>query len=230
MSGGAGVLANAISSSQKDLEVEVRQYIANRLPGFNHALPEQIDIWTGTPLNDIDNPFLRILNAMSPIKVSGTREPWRVWLQEIQYDGLSRLKKDSTGSYEYSAKEREVIYQYLGEMKLYKEIERIMKNPKYKEDIASLRVHRSTNTDLLNDRLSLKKKQLPVYQEINFVLRKAQKDAENRLLMEHPEIADVIRAQQEINYNMKKGNVERAGEIQKQDLETQQLLQFGGKR
>tara|TARA_B100000700_G_scaffold256615_1_gene289943 strand:- start:1833 stop:6068 length:4236 start_codon:yes stop_codon:yes gene_type:complete len=230
LSGGAGVLANAISSSQKDLEGEVREYIANRLPGFNHALPEQIDIWTGTPLNDIDNPFLRILNAMSPIKVSGTREPWRVWLQEIQYDGLSRLKKDSTGSYEYSAKEREVIYQYLGEMKLYKEIERIMKNPKYKEDIAALRVHRSTNADLLNDRLSLKKKQLPVYQEINFVLRRAQQEAENRLLMEHPEIADVIRAQQEINYNMKKGNVERAGEIQKRDLETQQLLQYGGNR
>jgi len=229
LSGGAGVLANAISSSQKDLEGEVREYIANRLPGFNHALPEQIDIWTGTPLNDIDNPFLRILNAMSPIKVSGTREPWRVWLQEIQYDGLSRLKKDSTGSYEYSAKEREVIYQYLGEMKLYKEIERIMKNPKYKEDIAALRVHRSTNADLLNDRLSLKKKQLPVYQEINFVLRRAQQEAENRLLMEHPDIADVIRAQQEINYNMKKGNVERAGEIQKQDLETQQLLQYGNR-
>ena len=229
LSGGAGVLANAISSSQKDLEGEVREYIANRLPGFNHALPEQIDIWTGTPLNDIDNPFLRILNAMSPIKVSGTREPWRVWLQEIQYDGLSRLKKDSTGSYEYSAKEREVIYQYLGEMKLYKEIERIMKNPKYKEDIAALRVHRSTNADLLNDRLSLKKKQLPVYQEINFVLRRAQQEAENRLLMEHPEIADVIRAQQEINYNMKKGNVERAGEIQKRDLEQQQLLQYGNR-
>ena len=29
---------------------------------------------------------------------------------------------------------------------------------------------------------------------------------------------------------MKKGNVEKAGVIQKQDLETQQLLQFGGKR
>ena len=107
----------------KDLDGEVHEYIANRLPGFNLGLAEQIDIYTGKPLNDIDNPFLRILNAMSPIKVSGTREPWRVWLQEIQYDGLSRLKKDSSGSYEYTPKERELIYKYIGEQQIYKQIE-----------------------------------------------------------------------------------------------------------
>ena len=89
LSGGAGVLANAIDSSQKDLNGEVSEYIANRLPFFKSSLPNQIDIWTGQPLNDIDSPFLRLLNAISPLKVSGTAEPWRLWLQEIEYDGLS---------------------------------------------------------------------------------------------------------------------------------------------
>jgi len=230
LSGGAGVTANAISSSLKDLDGEVHEYIANRLPGFNLGLAEQIDIWTGAPLNDIDNPFLRILNAMSPLKVSGTREPWRVWLQEIQYDGLSRLKKDSTGSYEYTPKERELIYKYIGEMKLYKEIERIMRNPEYADQIKHLRNHRLTDTDLNSEQLVLKKKLLPVYQEINFVLKNAQAEAEARLLAEHPGIAETIEAQQEINYEMKEGEVNRAGEVQKKHLETQKLLQFGGKR
>jgi hypothetical protein len=224
LSGGAGVLANAISSSQKDLEGEVKEYLMNRLPGFNMLLPEQIDIWTGQPLNDIDNPFLRMLNALSPIKVSGTREPWRVWLQEIQYDGLSRLRRDSTGSYEYSPRERELIYKYIGEMNLSKEIERIMKNPKYKAEIEALKLHRSTNADLQNDKVVLKKKLLPVYQHINAILKNAQKLAEQRMLQERPDIIQQIQSQEYVDAEMKKGNVKGAADMQIQNLEKQQLL------
>tara|TARA_R100000781_G_scaffold57628_1_gene37220 strand:- start:197 stop:1801 length:1605 start_codon:yes stop_codon:yes gene_type:complete len=230
LSGGAGVLANAIDSAQKDLDGEFREYIENRLPGFKNALPDQIDIWTGEPLNDIDNPFLRMLNAISPIKVSGTREPWRVWLQEIQFDGLSRLKKDSSGSIEYTPQEREQIYKYIGEMQLYKQIERIMKNPKYKDSIEQLRINRSSNAALLNDRLELKKKDLPVYREIRAILRDAQKLAEYRLLNERPDLNETINKQKIINHQMKQGNVEGASQIQEDDLKTRELLFFGGKR
>ena len=198
----------------------------NRLPGFKNSLPNQIDIWTGQPLNDIDHPFLRMLNAISPIQVSGTAEPWRQWLQEIEYDGLSRLQKDSTGSYEYTPKEREYIYDLIGKMQLYKKIERIMKSPKYKAEIAWLRAHRSTNQDLLNERLVLKKKLLPVYQEINNVLRRAQKQAEAILLERRPDIAETIQTQLYINNEMKKGNVPGAAQMQKDDLYKQKLLQY----
>ncbi len=228
LSGGAGVLANAISSSQKDLEGEVKEYLMNRLPGFNMLLPEQIDIWTGQPLNDIDNPFLRMLNALSPIKVSGTREPWRVWLQEIQYDGLSRLRRDSTGSYEYSPRERELIYKYIGEMNLSKEIEKIMKNPKYKAEIEALKLHRSTNADLQNDKVVLKKKLLPVYQHINAILKNAQKLAEQRMLQERPDIIQQIQSQEYVDAEMKKGNVKGAANMQIRNLEKQKLLEYGG--
>ena len=230
LSGGAGVLANAVSSSQKDLEGEVGEYIANRLPGFNLGLAEQIDIWTGEPLNDVDHPFLRALNALSPVKVSGTSEKWRQWLQSIQYDGLSRLKKDSTGSYEYSPKEREFIYKKIGEMQLYKQIERIMKNKKYNAQIEALRAHRSTDVDTQNDLSVLKKKLLPVYQEINAIVRSAQKAAEAQLLAERPDIIENIKSQMYINNEMKKGNVEGAAYQQKENLEKQKLLQFGGTR
>ena len=113
-SGSLGVLAKAIDSAQKDLAGEVQSFVANRLPGFRNMLPDQIDIWTGNALNDIDNPVLRALNALSPIKVSGTNEPWRVFLRDIRYDGLSMLKMDSTGSYEWKPEDREQINKYIG--------------------------------------------------------------------------------------------------------------------
>ena len=140
------------------------------------------------------------------------------------------MKKDSTGSYEYTPKERDLIYEYIGDLQLYKQVERIMKSPRYKKEIEWLRIHRSNNTDLLNERLLLKKKLLPVYQELNSILRNAQKVAEARLVNERPDIADVINKQRYINFEMQKGNVPGAAEIQEQDLEQQQLLQYGGSR
>jgi len=230
LSGGAGVTANAIDSAQKDLEGEVTEYIKNRLPFFKNSLPDQIDIWTGQPINDIDNPVLKILNAINPQKVSGTAEPWRQWLMEIEYDGLSRLNKDSTGSYEYTTAEREYINKAIGEMEPYKEIQKIMKSKKYQKEIEWLKIHRSTDADLKNDKLILKKKLLPVYQDINNVLRNYQKIAEQKLLNERPDIAETINKQIHINNLMKRGDVPGAGAIQKKDLEKQQLLQYGGSR
>ncbi len=232
LSGGAGVLANAIDSAQKDISGEIHEYIMNRIPGFKNALPDQIDIWTGQPLNDIDNPFLRILNSLSPIKVSGTREPWRVWLQEIQWDGLSRLRKDSTGSYEYTPKEREYIYKTIGSMQLHKKIEKLMKSKRYKNELDALRLHRSTNVDLKNEKITLKKRLLPVYAEIDNILKTAQRQAELILLEEKPSIAETIHRQKITDFEMKKGNVEGAAEIQRRDkeLQKQQLLNYGGSR
>jgi len=230
LSGGMGVVANAISSSQKDLEGEIHEYIMNRLPGFNLALPEQIDIWTGTPLNDVDNPILRIVNALNPQKVSGTAEPWRQWLQEIQYDGISRLNKDSTGSYEYSPKEREYIYKKIGSYQLYKKIEKIMNNPKFNKEVKALRAHRSNNLQTQNEMIVLKKKLLPVYQEINSIVKEAQMMAELELLEERPDIAENINRQQYVNDLMKIGDVNEAANQQQENLEKQQLLQYGGSR
>ena len=145
LSGAAGVLATSIDNAQKDLSGEIWEYVANRLPGFNHSLANQIDIWTGEPLNDIQNPVLKVLNSLSPIKISGTDEPWRQWLLESGWDGLGRLRMDSTGSYEYTPKEREIIYDFIGEQKLYKEVQRLMKNKAYEEDLKQLRKLRNSN-------------------------------------------------------------------------------------
>ena len=61
-SGALGVVSNAITSTQKDIEASIPKYVQNKIPIASSFLPEQIDIWTGEPLNDIQNPYLRILN------------------------------------------------------------------------------------------------------------------------------------------------------------------------
>ena len=233
MSGGAGVLANAISSSQKDINGEIQDYIKNRLPGFNHLLPEQIDIWTGDPLNDIDNPFLRVLNAVNPIKISGTAEPWRQWLLETNWDGISMIRKHSSGSYEYSPKERELIYKFIGEQKMYKKLERLMKSGKYKEDLRILKLHRHSNADLSNENIKLKTRKLPLYQEINKIVKDAQKVAEIRLhqlAREQPSkyghIPNAIIMQQLADKAMTLGQPERAINIQQKEKDTRNLLQM----
>ena len=78
--------------------------------------------------------------------------------------------------------------------------------------------------------VTLKKKLLPVYQEINKIIREAQKQAEYELLRERPDIAETIKTQEYINQQMKQGNVEGSINIQKENLEKQKLLQFGGSR
>ena len=67
-----GVLSKAITSSQKDIDGSIVKTVQNKIPVASSFLPEQRDFWTGEPLNDIQNPVLRFLNAFSPIKISGT--------------------------------------------------------------------------------------------------------------------------------------------------------------
>jgi len=226
-SGTLGVLAKAIDSAQKDLAGEVQSFVANRLPGFRNMLPDQIDIWTGNALNDIDNPVLRALNALSPIKVSGTNEPWRVFLRDIRYDGLSMLKMDSTGSYEWKPEDREQINKYIGEQNLSKQVERLMNNKRYKKEIDALRKFRRSSIRRADDRIKLKTELLPIHQELNMIIREAQKLAEARYLSENPNIEQSIINAQLAREEMKVGNVDEAANIQQRDQQTRQLINYG---
>ena len=105
-----------------------------------------------------------------------------------------------------------------------------MKMPKYREQVEALRAHRSNKIDTQNEMIQLKKKLLPVYQELNALLRKAQKMAEFELLNERPDIQQTINSQIYVNEEMKKGNVQGAAAEQERNFEKQQLLHSGGSR
>ena len=233
-----GVLANAIDSAQKDLSGEIHEYVMNKIPGVKNILPNQIDIWTGQPLNDINNPWMKLLNALSPIKVSAdypddlfemyngkkvyARDVIR-WLQrDLNFAGLSKLNMDSTGAYEYSTNERELINRLIGEQEIWRLIVPIMMNEEYNKSLEGLRAHRHTGNDLRNENIQLKLHLLPVYKAVEEIVTNAQKYAESQVEFGAAEILD----QHMTNRNMELGNVEGAAEVQKKNLETQQLLKY----
>jgi len=233
-----GVLANAIDSAQKDLSGEIHEYVMNKIPGLKNTLPNQIDIWTGLPLNDVNNPWMKVFNAISPIKVSADypedlfemhngkkvfAKDVIKWLQrDLNFAGLSKLNMDSTGSYEYSTNEREIINKLIGQQEVWRQIVPIMMNKDYIQSLDALQAHRHTGTDLNNDKIQLKLHLLPVYKEVERVLRIAQETAESQIEIGAGDIID----QQMVDRNMQYGNVEGAAGIQKKNLETQKLLQY----
>ena len=226
-SGTLGVVANAIDSAQKNLGDEWTDYVKNSLPGFKNTLPNQVDFWTGTPLNDINNPVLKVLNALSPIKVSEGEEPWRQYLMDIGYNGQSMLKMDSTGSYEWPPEAVEEINTIIGEMELYKEVQRIMKIKRYNDEISAMKDHRKNNAELDKNRIKLKTELLPVHQELNTMLRNAQKLAEQIYLSDKPDIQQAIINAQNAKAALKTGDVEGAAEIQERDRKTRKLINYG---
>ena len=206
------IVESAISDALKDIETkEIIPYLMSKIPFLSSFVPEQIDIWTGTPIGHTDNNWLRLFNAISPVKVAGREEPWRLFLQEIGFDGLTLLKKDSTGTYEYSPTEREEIYGYIGEQQLYKQVQRIMNTKRYREEIELVKAHRRSNKT--SDLITIDVDSLPVMQDLRNVVVNAQKIAEAKFLRDNPQIENVIRKQQAVDDLMKKGKVEEAVEI-----------------
>ena len=238
LSSALGVLTNAIESAQKDIDGEIIEYLMNRLPGLKNMLPDQIDIWTGRALNDIDNPWLKILNAINPFQVSSdypddlyemykgkkvlARDVIK-WLQnDLNFAGLSKLNMDSTGSYQYSTQEREIINRKMGSYEMWRDIVPIMMNPEYADQLKKLRAHRHTNADLNNEDIAIKLKLLPVYKHVSKVVEFYQKKAEKELQIG----GDMILDQEYTDDYMEKGMVDKAIELQKKNKETQQLLQY----
>ena len=225
-SGALGVASNAITSTQKDIESSIPKYVANKIPIASSFLPDQIDIWTGEPLNDIQNPVLRFFNAFSPIKISGTQEPWRQWLLTTGWDGLSRLKMDSSGSYEYSEAEREYIYKRIGEMQLYKKLIPLMNDKELNKQTGLLRAHRVQGGDLDNDRIKVKTQKLPIFQKIDKIIKDAQWVAEQEFLEQREDVKNSINIQKAVDQATSVGDVQRASDLQKKELETRKLLQM----
>ena len=115
-----------------------------------------------------------------------------MFLRDIGYDGLSMLKMDTTGSYEWKPEDREQINKYIGEQKLFKVVTRLMKNKRYTKEIQSLQALRRSNVMLDDERIKLKTTLLPIHQELNTAIREAQKIAEARYLSENPNIEQSI--------------------------------------
>jgi len=208
MSGALGVFANAITSAQKDIHDDMLGYIANRVPIAKAYLPDRIDVWTGNIINDHDNHFLRALNAFNPVPISDGSEPWRKWLLNTGWDGMSLLKTDSTGKYQYTPAERQQLYQIMGRMNLWKDVKKISQHPAINAELEALRRARADNINF--SYADLRSKDLRTYRLLNKIIKKAQKDAEDLMMHRNPTMEMKIEASKEIQRLLREGRVEEA--------------------
>jgi hypothetical protein len=223
LSGALGVAANAVSSSQKDIYNDFVGYVKNRIPGLNKELPEQIDIYTGKALNDIDNPILRGLNAINPVKISDGTEKWRQWIIDSGWDGVQMIRKDSTGNHEYTPAEREILYRYIGEQQVWKEFDKLSRNKKYNDQLDRIRAMRVEGRT--QDEINAAKSE--VYSVMNQIMVNAQKSAELRLQNENQPMWNAIQESIRNKNYMQQGRIDdaaRAADRRKAQIE--QLTQM----
>ena len=219
-SGAVGVISKAITQAQKDIYDDFTGYVLNSTP-LRATLPSQIDHWTGEKVNEVDNHFLRILNAFSPIKVSGGEEPWRLWLLNSGFDDIGIIKNKYDKDVAYSAEEREVIGRFMGEDQLWKEVEKMRTNKRWNEELDELRKFVNI-PGKSNQEIRDYKDKLPVYQHLRKLVKNSQRRAEARIAMDprykHLDIQGTGKAI--TKKYMEKGLIEKA----KQNADTNQRI------
>ena len=226
-SGALGVSANMVDSAYKDVHNDLLGYVQNRTP-LKGSLPNHVDIFTGDPIKGIENGWLRSANAISPVKVRDGGEPWRRQLLELGWTPNTVLKKHSSGNYEYSPTEREIIDTYIGKSNFKNKVIKYLKNPAFKKEVQALRNSRLKQQSWT--RMKLGEDDLPIFQYLNRELRKAQKDAEAKLAKDYPAMAESIADQIRINSAMRRGQVLKATDIADENernfKEVQGILQY----
>ncbi len=222
LSGAAGVLAEAISDSRKDIYKDMNKYVQNRLPGVNAMLPEETDIYTGEPVDYTDNPLLRALSALSPIKVNAGTEPWRQTLIDIGYDGLARISQDSTGAAKYPAEVREEIYQMVGSQKPWQKIERELGYQKYQDDMAEIRKARIQGVS--SD--EIRARDFPLFDRLDAIMNEEVKLAELRLMERSPNLRKYIQGSQRAQLLSSQGRVDEAVKQVEENRQTEKLIKM----
>ena len=177
MSGAHGVIAKAITNAQKEIYNDFLGYVRNNTV-FKDMSYSKIDHWTGEEIDEIDNPILRGLNAINPIKVHGGGEPWRVWLLNSGFDDIAEIKTSSKGI-EYSPEARELIGRYMGKQQLWKEVEKMSKSKVFNEDLDKLRQYINSGKD--EAEVGEFRNQLTVYKKLKSLVKDAKEKAERQI-------------------------------------------------
>ena len=231
-----GILSEAIDGSQKDIEGEMYQYLMNKTPGLRNMLPDRVNPFGGPNMGrtgpNPNNPWEKLRAAIDPTYVSTaaggddmkhTTSTGKVvtfnetmdWLRgKANYGGIGKLNMDSTGSYKYSAAERELILTRMAERQPWRQIAEIMVNPEYAKQIEDFQYYIKQNPRIGNEKILLKLRLLPFYKAINKVMKNEQRIAEQLSRIGDKYIID----QQYTDKAMKEGNVKEAERIQTENL------------
>ena len=226
-SGAHGVIAKAITNAQKEIYNDFWGYVRNNTV-FKDMSYSKIDHWTGEEIDEIDNPILRALNAINPVKVHGGNEPWRLWLLNSGFNDLAEIKKDRYGN-DYSPEARELIGKFMGEEKLWKTVEKWSKNEVYNEDLNELRKFiRSGRSEA---EVGEFRNQLTIYKKLKNLVNDAKKRAEERIAddprYEHIDILGL--GKQRTKRLMSQNKIQEAAQQSRSNYKEREFLKYGVK-
>ena len=224
-SGAHGVIAKAITNAQKEIYNDFWGYVRNNTV-FKDMSYSKIDHWTGEEIDEIDNPILRALNAINPVKVHGGNEPWRLWLLNSGFNDLAEIKKDRYGN-DYSPEARELIGKFMGEEKLWKTVEKWSKNEVYNEDLNELRKFiRSGRSEA---EVGEFRNQLTIYKKLKNLVNDAKKRAEERIAddprYEHIDILGL--GKQRTKRLMSQNKIQEAAQQSRSNYKEREFLKYG---
>ena len=246
-------LTKAIDGSLRDINDNMLDYVKAQVPMTAFSVPRKLDPIFGNPVYDQQNGWQRYINELTGQRFSqderfdpdkdnpffidlgdGNKKALttRQALRILQYPGFKKLEKNSLGSIKLTSKQREDLIEWIhadkdpdGMSKFSKEVREIVSSQKYHDHFAILRQHRANNPNTNAPDLTLDAGNFPMFTELDALIEDYIKEWENQAGLE-----DIVEAQKEINYELEEGNINEAIDIQKQNTEKQQLLQYGGSR
>jgi hypothetical protein len=115
-------------------------------------------------------------------------EPWRQELLAMGYDGMSLKTKDLSGQLELPSEVRELIYARMGDTKPYQAAQKLLKEPKYQDEIKYIKDARRrgvTSNELRNQ-------DLEIWRQLDNVVTTSYKLAENAVIAENKNVREYI--------------------------------------
>ena len=229
---GVKLLAKSIDAAYKDIYNDLTDYYKAQLPIVSKTLPDEVSPFDAKPVGTLDNKVADAIMAYSPIKFYPEADNTPVgkvqsWLREINYEGMTRITKDTSGKIEWTNEERQRINKYIGEQNPWKDIAKIMKKPKYKYIAGKVRAFIASGQSQDWDRVEFKEELMQVYDEIDQIWDRALANAEQRFLDENPGILNIITRQALMDKYIQQGRIDDAvTEGNKAQELTENLLQM----
>ena len=228
LSGLRTIVSNTLAPQLKDVERDLGSMVANRMFKVANTLEDEIDIYTGQPIN-YANPITAGINSLLPfLKSNGGMESWRQWLLETGWDGGSRIRKNPDTGIEYEPADRQWIHRFIAQhMKLAGQLQALSENPEINKELKEYKQQLDAN--------QFTQEEYPIemtkaYQQINAIHNRAFKLAHLAWVHKNQKhISDGAHKQQIQNlilYGDMKGAAKSAKVRKKRDKETKELIKM----
>ena len=210
------ILNKAISPQLKDVENDFFSQLANMnkfMFNGNDYLKDQLDIYTGNPINYFD-PLTAGFNSLLPsFHTNGGLEPWRQWLLSTGWDGLQKIRKNRITGQPLSSEDRYWINNWIAQnSNLQIQIETMMTEGDgfWKKKMQEYRKDRGQQpqTDFpINEHL--------VHRELDRIHDRAFNDAWNALQLYKTQYTGLGRERKWRNLELRRGRSKKAAQTQK---------------